>query len=124
MIKFIIDGLKPLSYFMTDQIASTNANPRVNDLGKKLIRITLLLLSLQVINALMPAMLWVSGIGLEGLFIIRDYSSFIGSTIFGCLVYAMMKRNPVAIPVSLLACLLPLYGGILYLFSTTLQDYE
>lgn len=108
---------------MTDHTVPSNPNARVNTLGKKLISTVLLLSIFNMVTGFMPLVLW--SFDIEVLGFVSDYGSLIGGAVFGGLMYATMKRNPVALPVCLLTCLTPLYGCILYLLSTTLlQDYE
>ena len=110
---------------MTDQTASTNANSRVNTLGKKVIRITLLLLGVEVIRTLIPLTVFIADSDFGWAVVNHGYSPYIGNAIAGGVVYAMMRRNPVAIPVGILACVYPAYGGVMYLLSTSLlQDDE
>jgi len=111
---------------MIDQTASTNTNSRVGALGKKVILITLLLLGLTMIRVFLPLITLYFFDNDFALAVFNSrYSLFISNPIFACVVYGMMRRNPVAIPVSILACVAPVYGGALYLLSTSLlQDNE
>jgi hypothetical protein len=108
---------------MTERIVSSHPNARVNALGKKLISIVLVLFIFDIVTDFMPLVLWMFDIEIGGF--ASDNGYLIGSAVVGGLMYATMKRDPVAIPACLLTCLEPLYGCILYLLSTTLlQDYE
>ncbi|WP_160143556.1 hypothetical protein [Chryseolinea soli] len=110
---------------MTDQTASTNANSRVSTLGKKVIRVSLLLSGVEVIRTLIPYLVFITDSDFGWAMVNYGYSPYMGNVIAGGVVYAMMRRNPVAIPVSILACVYPAYGGVMYLLSTSLlQDDE
>lgn len=111
---------------MIDQTASTNANGRVVALGRNILCVTLLLLGFQVIRVFLPPITLYFFDNDFALTVFNNrYSLFISNAIFTCVVYAMMRRNPVAIPISILAFVDPISGGALYLLSTSLlQDNE
>ncbi|HEY5751464.1 MAG TPA: hypothetical protein VIU12_35640 [Chryseolinea sp.] len=111
---------------MTDQTVPEHANSPVSTLGKKVIRITLLLVGTHVIHVILPPLI-LSIADNDFVWSVANhyYSLFISNAIFACVVYAMMRRNPAVIPVSILAFVYPVYGGVMYLLSTCLlQDNE
>lgn len=104
---------------------SSNPNIRVSALGKKVIRVTLLLLGVEVIRTIIPLTVYFTDSAFGWAVVNHGYNPYIGNAICGCVVYTMMRRNPVAVPVTLLACAYPTFGGVMYLLSTSLlQDNE
>jgi hypothetical protein len=111
---------------MIDQTASTNADSRVSTLGKKVIRITSLLLVVEVTRVILPLLILSVVDNDFALTVVTNiYFPFIVNAIFACVMYAMNRRSPAAIPVSILAFVYPVYGGFMYILSTgLLQDNE
>jgi hypothetical protein len=109
---------------MMDHAVSTQANSQANNLGNKLIIILAMLSGLGMIYPMViPITMVIFGPAKGGALL--PYLPWIGKMIFSGAVYVMMRRTSVAIPVSILAFMQPIVGGVFFLLSTTiLQAYE
>jgi hypothetical protein len=92
--------------------------------AERVLDVVLLLIGLFIFNSILYALLPFFDFGEWSLSIVRN-SYWIGQLIFGIIIFRLTdQNNKVAMPIGVLATVLPVFGGLFYLLTTMIIAHD